>query len=424
MILVETHDLPLVSLSLYFAGGPAFDPPGKTGLTELTNRMLLRGTLRHGRAELEEAIEALGTELVTSTQRHAVALGVSLLARHLPTYLELLTEILTEPAFEPSEVAKVRREMLAERKADLDDDGTLARVWFRRKLFPDHPFGHGSHGRHGELETLTADDVRAHFEANYTQANLSVGAAGPMLAGALEAQLAPLIARLPEGRPLDWASFPPINPLQSRRVILVDKADRSQGQIVVGHPALDAADPDYLAVHLATTAFGGTFTARLMQEVRVKRGLSYGAYARLVGDRVGGYFTLSAAPEAADIAETLQLLFDEYARFVDEGLTDDEINFARDYLINAWVFGQETAPARVAQQLRAVLLGRPVDFPLTWPKTLAALSTDDIRDAVKRRLRPADLVAVIVCSAPSALDAITAVPGVTEVVVQPYDTLL
>jgi zinc protease len=205
--------------------------------------------------------------------------------------------------------------------------------------------------------------------------------------------------------------------------VLADKADRSQARIVLGHPALDAADPDYLAVHLATTAFGGTFSARLMQEVRVKRGLSYGCSARVIGDRVGGYYTLSAAPEAADVAQTLELLLAEYRRFVADGLTDAEIDFARGYLVNAWIFGQETASARVAQRLNAVMLGRSVDFPDTWPKTIAAISADAVRDAARRRLTPEDLVAVVVCSAPDLRDAVAAVPGVDRVSVRRYDAL-
>ncbi len=422
VILVEQPSLPLVQLSLHFAGGPPFDPPGKAGLSELTNRMLLRGTKRRGRAELEEAIEALGTELYTSTQRYAVGVGATLLARHLPAFVALLTEILLEPAFAAEEVEKVKREMLAEVESDLDDDSSLARVWYRRLLYPDHPFGYGTHGRRDELAHLTLADVTAHYARTYTNARLVLSAAGQVERAALEALLAPLRMGMPEGDPLDWGRFPAPATPEGVQVALIDKADRSQGQIVLGHRSVDAADPDWAAVHVAMLAFGGTFTARLMQEVRVKRGLSYGAYARLATDRVGGYVVLSAAPEAKDIPETLALLMSEYQRLIDEGLSDDEIEFARGYLRNAWAFTQETAGARAAQQTQAVLLGRPRDYPERWPTLLAELTPAMVRDALKRRLSAQDLLAVIVCSAPDVRDAVAALPGVAAVTVHPYDS--
>lgn len=421
VILVEQQSLPLVQIGLYFAGGPPFDPPGKAGLSELTNRMLLRGTKRRGRAELEEAIEALGTELFTSTQRYAVGLGATVLDRHLPAFVALLNEVILEPALDDGEVEKVKREMLAEVAADLDDDGSVAGVWFRRLLFEGHPFGHGTHGKRDELAHLTLADVQAHYKRTYTQARLVISAAGKVDRAHLATLLEPLRYGMPEGDPLDWTGFPSVPAPQGVRVALIDKPDRSQGQILVGHPSLDAADPDWAALHVAFVAFGGTFTARLMQEVRVKRGLSYGAYARLATDRVGGYVSLSAAPEAKDIPQTLALLIGEYRRFVTEGLTADEVAFARGYLRNAWTFTEETAGARAAQQTQAVLLGRPQDYPLKWPALLEGLTVEAVADAVKRRLSADDLLAVVVCSAPGLHAEIQALPGVDRVTVHPYN---
>ena len=191
MILVSDAGFPFVHLNLYFRVGPAFDPPDKVGLTSLTNRMLLRGTKRRGRAELEEAIESLGTELYTSTQNHAVGLGGAVLTRHLDAFFGLVGEMLSQPAFAGEEVAKVRREMVAELEAARDEDSTLARLCFRRLVFADHPLGHGASGTRTSLERITAADVRAHFERHYTRQNLLVGASGDVSHDRLEALLRP-----------------------------------------------------------------------------------------------------------------------------------------------------------------------------------------------------------------------------------------
>ena len=411
MILVSDGAFPYVHVNLYFRAGPAFDPPGKAGLTSLTNRMLLRGTAKRGRAELEEAIEALGTELYTSTQNHAVGLGGAVLTRHLPAYFELVGEMLSASAFDAEEVAKVRREMAAELEAAGDEDSTLARLAFRRRAFAGHPLGNSA--TPASLASITRDDVVAHFERSYTRENLVVAASGDLDRDGFTALVEGATASLPQGPANDWGTLPEVAPLSGRQIALIDKADRSQAQILIGHPTVAASDPDFLALSLATAAFGGTFTARLMQEVRVKRGLSYGAYAHLTSQRVAGEFGITAAPAAEDLGDTLRLLLDEYARFVEAGLDDEEVDFARGYALNAFPFSIETPALRAAQRARGALLGRPADFLETYLDRVAALTPDIVRDAVRRRLGPRDLCAVVVCTADTAREQVADLGTVT-----------
>lgn len=385
---------PLVNLHLWFAAGPPLDPPGQAGLSALMIRALIRGTKQRDRRAIEEAAEALGSELTTSTQRTAVGIGGSLLARHLDRFVDVLAEVATEPAFLEDEVDRTRRELDAELDALVDDDGALAQRWFRRTLFADTPFAHGTNGYKDSLARITTEDVKAWHQRTFCRAGLTVGASGPLDHTALTRVLAPILDRLPLGTPVDWALPEP--PAVPPRIVVVDKPNRGQTQILTGHPTVHARHEDHLALSLATSAFGGTFTARLMQEVRVKRGLSYGAYAQLSGDRAGAHYALSAAPEAKDAVLTLELLHSEYRRFVHEGLTDAEIEFAREHLIASFAFSIETPALVAGQRVRARLLGRPDDHLATWRTRMAALTPDDVRAAVRRHLDPDRLCAVLV----------------------------
>ncbi|MCB9529960.1 MAG: insulinase family protein [Myxococcales bacterium] len=418
-VLCSDAAFPCVHLTLYFAAGPAFDPPDRQGLTALCNRALIRGTRRRGRVELEEAVEILGAELITATRNHAVSVGGPVLSRHLGAYLDLIGEVLCEPRLDPDEVEKVKREMLAELDAACDEDGALARIWFQRTMYPDHPFGQGASGSRATLAAITPADVVEHTARVYSRANLVVGASGDLTADGLAKRLDAALAGLPAGEPLAW-KFPPVSPRAGRRVTLVDRAGRNQAQILVGHPTVAASDPDFVPLHIALTALGGTFTSRLMQVIRVERGWSYGAYARLAAERAGGTLMMTAAPSIENAVDTLGLLFGEYSRFVDEGLGDDEIEFARDHLARAFPFTVETAGLQVTARVRAKLLGRPDDHVDTWLDQLAAPSPAAIRDAVRRRLSPGDLTAVMVGSWDDALRAgVEALPGVTSVEVVP-----
>ncbi len=398
MIVVESHGFPYAYLVANFYAGPAFDPEGKAGLCSMLNRMLLRGTKHHDRESLEEALEGLGTEVSTATQSHALSIGGAILKRNQNAFVDLLGEMLCEPTFPQEELEKVRREMLAELESSRDDDSFLARMWFRRTLFKGHVVGRGAMGTVESLNAITREDVCAHHELVHSKNNMLLGASGDTTEAELRERFEKALADMPEGKRLEW-NFPKIEPLHGKKLVLIDKPERTQSQILVGHPSLQADDPDLLALHLAFTAFGGTFTARLMQEVRVKRGWSYGAYARLCGERVGGYTMLSAAPKTEDTAACVELLLNEYKRFASGDLTDEEIEFARGYLINTYPFSLETAAQRAAIRLRDALLGRPDDDIDTYIDRIKALKNDHVRERCAARLTPDDLACVVVSEA-------------------------
>lgn len=421
LVLVPDRAFPCAHVNLFFVAGPPFDPPHLQGLTTLTNRALIRGTHRRGRAALEEAVEVLGAELITATRSHAVSLGGPILTRNLGAYLDLLGEAVVQPALAADEVEKVKREMRAELLAAGDEDGALARIWFGRALFGDHPLGQGATGTRASLEAITADDVEAHWRRVYCRRNLVVAASGDLDAAGLRLDLDRALAGMPEGAPLVW-DFPPAPRASGRRVVLIHRPDRGQARILVGHPTLGADDDDALALHLGLTGFGGNFTGRLMQKVRVERGWSYGAHARLSLERTIGTVMMTASPGRAHAVDTLALLFDEYDRFAADGLTDDETDFARDSLARSFPFSVETAGLQVAHRVRARLLGRPDDYIDTWLDRLAAVDSARCRAAVRAHARPAELVTVMVCTVDAALEAaVRALPGVAEVEVRPAE---
>jgi len=418
IILEPDPAFPCAHVNLFFAAGPIFDPADRQGLTTLVNRALIRGTTRRSREALEEAVELLGAEMITATRNHAVSLGGPVLTRHLGAYLALLGEAITEAAFDPDEIEKVKREMRAELESAADEDDALVRMWFGRILYHDHPFGHGSAGRRKTLEAITAEDVVSHARRIYSRQNLLVGASGDLDEAGLRAVVDEALAGLGDSVAWDWR-FPPIARPSGRRVVLIHRPDRGQARILTGHPSIRAADPDFFALHQAMNAFGGTFTSRLMQAVRVERGWSYGAHARISAERAGGTLMMHATPGREHAVDTLALLFDEFERFAADGLGDDELAFAREHLAKGFPFSVETAGLRAAHRVRARLLGRPDDYVDTWLERLLAPTPDDVKAAVQRQMRPDELVTLMVTTVDAELEAaVAALPGVTDVEVR------
>ena len=200
---------------------------------------------------------------------------------------------------------------------------------------------------------------------------------------------------LPEGEAL--ADETPDPTLEAgRRLVIVDKPERTQTQILIGGLGSHPRDPDHLALAVANTAFGGTFTARLMQEVRVKRGWSYGAYSSLPFDRRRQAFSMWTFPKASDSVACIQLELEMLEAFRKNGLKKSELSWAKRYLIRSHAFAIDTASKRVGMKLDSNLYGLPAGYYENYLEALKGITLDDANRAVANRLSDENLRIVVV----------------------------
>jgi zinc protease len=205
-------------------------------------------------------------------------------------------------------------------------------------------------------------------------------------------------------------------------VELVDKPERTQSQILLGHPAPRWVDPDFLPLSVAATAFGGTFTARLMTEVRVKRGLSYGASCRLGQAHGARPVVLAVAPSLEQTPETLELVLGMWRDWVSGGVSDEEVAFARSYLAQSFAFQIATADDRLDLATEVEVCGLPSDYARRQVEAIEAVTPAAVRAAMRRRLRERDLAVTIVTTARALRPKIAGkiVPA-SSIRVTPYD---
>jgi zinc protease len=190
------------------------------------------------------------------------------------------------------------------------------------------------------------------------------------------------------------------------RLQVVDKPERTQSQLIIGQPALRRAHPDYLALSVAASAFGGTFTSRLMREVRVKRGLSYGASAAVGQGRGTRAFTMAMAPSIDHTVETLALVLGLWRDFVERGLGDDEIEFAKEHLASAFAFQVATPEDRIDLRVALEVFELPADTLARIVPALRALTPADVHAAMARHLHPNALSITAVSTAKRLLPAL------------------
>ena len=207
------------------------------------------------------------------------------------------------------------------------------------------------------------------------------------------------------------------------RVTLVDKPERTQTQIFIGQPAIAWNHPDFLPLIVATNAFGGTFTARLMNEVRVKRGLSYGASARLGQGRGPRALQVYVFPAIERTAETLGLVSDLWRTWVDEGLTDEELRFSRENLASSSVFDRVTPEDRLDMRVALLVCGMDADYADTLAERLRAITDEEVRFAMARHLTTTGLTVTLLATADqlAAQRATAWPPSLTAINTIPFD---
>jgi zinc protease len=421
-VLVETsHDLPLVSISVAFSMGALEDPPGGDGSVRLLARLMRRSAGGRSAEQNDALVEGMGAALGAEVTQSTITFQGSVIARSLDRFGEFLLDALARPALPEDELARLKRETLAELIETLDDDRSLARRWFRRTLFAGHPYGRSAGGTRAGVEGATLDTLRDLYRKLIVRENLVVAMAGDVTKERAQRFVDQLSAALASGtRLVDRTPEPTIKP--GRHLVLVDKPERTQTQIIIGGLGSHPADADHFPLALANTAFGGTFTARLMQEVRVKRGWSYGAYSSLPFDRRRQAFSLWTFPKASDAPACIALELELLQAFRKTGLKKSELGWAKRYLMRSHAFAIDTTAKRVGLKLDSVLYDLPPGYFENYLETLRGITLEQANEAVKTRLSDENLVFTVVGTESVVGQAVRdAIPNLASTSVVRYD---
>jgi zinc protease len=404
LLVVESNrTVPLVHFIVASRSGSAADPRHREGLTNLAAEMALRGAGGKTREEVDAALDALGATLEVETQADETRFEGEVLARNLDAYLALVADVLLRPTFAPAELARTKRELVAQIEELRTDDRALCARFFARNVFGEHPYGHPPEGLPAAIEAATAAEVSAHFKRHFVGRNLVFAAAGDVDAADFAARLARAFKGMRDlaAPPPDPLELRPPVPPRGWRIQLVDKPDRQQTQLMFGHPAVRASDPDYLPLVIGLAAFGGRgMNATLMNEVRTKRGLAYGAYMTLgerrgVGAAAGWVFSGTDKTVA-----TLKLVLKLYVALMEWGVTTDQVAFFRNFLIGSHASDMDAPAHRMDARVSAEIAGLPPDWVDTLPARLAAVKPAAVNAALKRHVHARDLAITMVASAP------------------------
>ena len=419
-ILVEaSHDLPIVRLTVSLRSGAADDRAAEDGLANFTTELMARGAAGRSRAAIDEAFDALGTSLGIHTDFDGAHFELTVLRDRLPAAMQLLADIVLRPDFPAVEADKLRREIAAQLDELRDDDGQLARRFLGTRLFGDHPYGRTITGTEETLEALDAGAARAWHDHAVRGPQLLISFAGDVDADTAQRLTAEHFATLRDGDATRIA-VPDPHVRSGTRFTIVDKPERTQSQILFAHVAPSWRDPSFDPLQVAVHTFGGTFTSRLMEEVRSKRGLSYGASARLGQGRGRRGFVVNVFPSLEQTAETVALVRELLVELQAKGQRDDALTFGRDNLRESHAFQLATPEDRLDLRISAALAGMPESRVQRYAERIGAV-TPALANAATTQLRPNDLEIVIVATADAVMPKLEAAGLLRDVTVEIAD---
>jgi zinc protease len=397
--LTEDHSVPVVSLAWSWQGGAGLEPAGEEGATALMASLLTEGAGDLRAREFADALRDDAISLHFESQRDGFEGGFRALRDAVPSALRLARLAMSAPRFDADALQRVRARAVAGARQVMETPGGQARRAFWAAAYPDHPVGRPTGGTAESLAAISEAAIRAAHARQIRRDGLLVAAAGAINPAELRALLTTLFAALPSGAPEAPPALPPFADFGSRVVPM----PFPQSTILFGQPGLAVQDPDWEAAQVMLRVLGGGgFSSRLMQAVRVQRGLTYGISCGLDVLYGQALITGGLATQNAKVAEALTVTTAEWRRMAEEGPTEAERADAIAYLRGSLPL-QFTDSRRIAGTLLSLRRNdRPLDWLTNRPARLAAISRDRLAAVAARLLKP-DGLSVAIAGQPAGL---------------------
>lgn len=399
-ILIEKHDSPIVKINIIFPFGSYEDPKHKEGLMNFMGDMLLRGTTEKTRDQIEFALDHLGASLNAFTGFHSLVVEGRVLSKNLQPFLKLLHEILTQPKFETSEIQKLKNEIKSDLLLRLEDDQDLAKHHFSRELFSGHLYARDVIGSPKSIDAIADQDLPTTFKTYMNQKGMLIGASGDLTPSQFEEIALQIHGYFPASDLTPTQSSFQAN-AQGLEIVLIDKPELTQTQFFIGHGCIPSTHKDLVALDIFSTAFAGSmFQAKYMQEIRVKRGWSYGAYGNVDARRDGGAFYLFTFPKNEDTVDAISLSLELFDQAVHGSLIDEKaFQFAKNHLARSYPFKIDTPEKILSQKMYNKLSGRPEDALETYRNRVQAVDFQNSMNVAQKHLHPKNVKLIMVCTA-------------------------
>ncbi|KAF1069987.1 MAG: putative zinc protease [Pseudomonas citronellolis] len=392
VLFVEAHELPMFDLRLTFAAGSSQDGD-VPGVAMLTNAMLNEGVPGKDTNAIAAGFEDLGADFSNGSYRDMAVAGLRSLsdpAKRDPA-LKLFDQVIGQPSFPQDALARIKNQVLAGFEYQKQNPGKLAGLALFQHLYGNHPYAHSSDGDEHSVPKISAAQLRAFHQKAYAAGNVVIAIVGDLKRDEAQAMAAQVSAALPKGPALAALAEPQVPKAGVTHIEFPSK----QTHLLLAQLGITRNDPDYAALYLGNQILGGGgFGTRLMDQVREKRGLTYGVYSGFTGMQARGPFTISLQTRAELSEGTLKLVQDIVRDYLANGPTQKELDDAKRELAGSFPLSTASNGDIVGQLGAIGFYNLPSDYLENFLTQVQALSVEQVKAAMARHLNADGFVVV------------------------------
>jgi len=407
VVVVQRSEMPLVSAQLLIKSGGEVDPSELSGVADTTAALLTRGSKTRTATQIAEQIEALGGSIGSRAAWDSSEATVGVTTARINSAVEILADVIRNPAFKDEEIERLRRQYLNNLKVSMGQPGSIARFAAARLVYRDAPYGHLLSGTPESLPRIKRDDIVRIHDLFYRPDNAILVIGGDMTPenGFALAQKyfgdwakpATELPKMPVGTP--------VSDTKNRRILVIDMPDAGQAAVLAARTGINRGSPDYFRGIVSNAVLSG-YSGRLNWEIRVKRGLSYGAGSTLGTRRWAGSFSASAQTKNDSGAEVAALTLGEISKLATGDLPDKELTTRKASLNGNFARGLETTSGLVTQVSSLAIYGVSFDQLNQFVGNVQAVKAEDVKDFAAKHLNIDSTSVIVVGDARKFLPAL------------------
>jgi predicted Zn-dependent peptidase len=336
-----------VSIGVWLTRGSRHEPEERSGIAHVVEHMLFKGTATRSAEDIAQEIDSVGGQLDAFTAKEYASYYIKVLDEHLPTAVDLLSDIVMNPRFEADDLDREKKVILEEIKMVEDTPDDLVHELFTQHFWEGHALGRPILGSKETVESFTPETLRDYFRTAYVAPNLIVSAAGNIEHAQVRDIVAAAFSRLPSLREAYDDSAPHVSPQ-----VIVRAKELEQSHVCLGTNSYPQNHQDRYVSYILNTLLGGSMSSRLFQNVREKRGLAYAVFSGLSAYRDAGNITIYAGCANEAVPEVVDLCVEELRTMKQAPVPDAELRRAKDHLKGSLMLSLENTASRMSHLAR------------------------------------------------------------------------
>ena len=395
VFLLRDSELPIINLTAMIRTGSVYDPADKSGLAGLTGSVMRSGGAGGTTPEkIDDELEFIASSVESSIGKDMGSVTLITLSRNFGRTLKVFGDVLLRPDFSPKRIEIARKQMIEGLRRQNDDPKEVAGRELGKTLYKGHPLG--AVPTFASAQSITRQDMIDFHRRFFRVDNLMLAVSGDFERDEMIRQLNALFGKTEKLESLKLPVIPQPEPAFTQE-ILYGKKEASQSVIRMGHLGITKDSPDIYAVRMLDYILGGSFTSRLMMEVRTNQGLAYNVGSHFdIGRLFTGSFVAETETKAETTVKVISLMKEIITGITKEEVTDQELSAAREYIINSFMFGFTSPSAIVTQRARLEFYNYSPDYLEKYRDNIAKVSKADILSAARKYLKPDQFKIVVI----------------------------